>query len=108
MSTGGTTATTGCSPLGDPSVHADEHLRFGDVSDERSDARPSDRRAFWSRTPDRDNQRHHVGDDKMTTGLENERWVYGFDQIGEAQEAVDGDWDRVRGLLGGKGANLAT
>jgi pyruvate, orthophosphate dikinase len=35
------------------------------------------------------------------------RWVYGFDQLDEAKAAVDGDWDRVRGLLGGKGANLA-
>ncbi|MGI9612294.1 MAG: pyruvate, phosphate dikinase [Acidimicrobiales bacterium] len=33
-------------------------------------------------------------------------WVYRFDQIDEAQEAVGGDWDDVRGLLGGKGANL--
>ncbi len=35
------------------------------------------------------------------------RWVYGFDQIAEARAAVDDDWDAVRGLLGGKGANLA-
>ena len=35
------------------------------------------------------------------------RWVYGFDQLDEAKAAVDGDWERVRGLLGGKGANLA-
>src|SRR5688572_7397940 len=35
------------------------------------------------------------------------RWVYGFDQVDEAKAAVDGDWERVRGLLGGKGANLA-
>ncbi len=33
-------------------------------------------------------------------------WVYRFDQIDEARELVDGDWDSVRGLLGGKGANL--
>ncbi len=33
-------------------------------------------------------------------------WVYRFDQIDDAQESVGGDWDRVRGLLGGKGANL--
>ncbi len=33
-------------------------------------------------------------------------WVYGFDQIGEAEELVGGSWDEVRGLLGGKGANL--
>src|SRR3546814_11821778 len=35
------------------------------------------------------------------------RWVYGFDDLDAAKAAVDGDWDRVRGLLGGKGANLA-
>ncbi|MBN2177119.1 MAG: pyruvate, phosphate dikinase [Demequinaceae bacterium] len=36
----------------------------------------------------------------------SKRWVYGFDQVDEAQEYVGGDWDKVRGLLGGKGANL--
>ncbi|HLF56869.1 MAG TPA: pyruvate, phosphate dikinase [Thermoanaerobaculia bacterium] len=35
------------------------------------------------------------------------RWVYGFDELAEAEAAADGSWDRVRGLLGGKGANLA-
>ncbi len=35
------------------------------------------------------------------------RWVYGFDQIAEARTAVNDDWDALRGLLGGKGANLA-
>jgi pyruvate,orthophosphate dikinase len=34
------------------------------------------------------------------------KWVYTLDEINEAEAAVDGDWDRVRGLLGGKGANL--
>ncbi|MFW2390361.1 MAG: pyruvate, phosphate dikinase, partial [Polyangiales bacterium] len=34
------------------------------------------------------------------------KWVYTFDEIDQAEAAVDGDWDRVRGLLGGKGANL--
>ena len=34
-------------------------------------------------------------------------WVYGFDQVEDAEHAVDGEWDAVRGLLGGKGANLA-
>ncbi len=33
-------------------------------------------------------------------------WVYGFDQVDEAEAAVGGEWERVRGLLGGKGANL--
>jgi pyruvate,orthophosphate dikinase len=34
-------------------------------------------------------------------------WLYRFDQLGDAEQAVGGDWDAVRGLLGGKGANLA-
>ena len=34
------------------------------------------------------------------------RWVYTFDDVDQAQEAVGGDWDLVRALLGGKGANL--
>jgi pyruvate,orthophosphate dikinase len=34
------------------------------------------------------------------------KWVYLFDQVDEA-EKVSGSWDGVRGLLGGKGANLA-
>ncbi|MDJ0663344.1 MAG: pyruvate, phosphate dikinase [Acidimicrobiia bacterium] len=34
------------------------------------------------------------------------KWVYTFDEVSEA-EALVGDWDNVRGLLGGKGANLA-
>jgi len=34
------------------------------------------------------------------------KWVYALDEINEAEAAVGGDWDRVRGLLGGKGANL--
>ncbi len=35
-----------------------------------------------------------------------EKWVYGFDEVDEAEDHVDGDWEAVRGLLGGKGANL--
>ncbi|WP_428263338.1 pyruvate, phosphate dikinase [Haliangium sp.] len=34
------------------------------------------------------------------------KWVYLFSEVDEA-EAYAGDWDGVRGLLGGKGANLA-
>jgi pyruvate,orthophosphate dikinase len=34
------------------------------------------------------------------------KWVYGFDEVAHAEEAVGGDWDEARGLLGGKGANL--
>ncbi len=35
------------------------------------------------------------------------KWVYLFDDIEQAQAAAGGQWDAVRGLLGGKGANLA-
>ncbi len=34
------------------------------------------------------------------------KWVYTFDEVSEA-EALVGEWENVRGLLGGKGANLA-
>jgi len=34
------------------------------------------------------------------------KWIYTLDEIDQAEAAVDGSWDRVRGLLGGKGANL--
>ncbi len=34
------------------------------------------------------------------------KWVYRFDEVDEAEAALDNDWDQVRGLLGGKGANL--
>jgi pyruvate,orthophosphate dikinase len=34
------------------------------------------------------------------------KWVYTLDELDEAEASVGGDWDRVRGLLGGKGANL--
>ncbi|MHC1740005.1 MAG: pyruvate, phosphate dikinase [Anaerolineaceae bacterium] len=35
------------------------------------------------------------------------KWVYLFGEIEKAKQYVGGDWDKVRGLLGGKGANLA-
>jgi pyruvate,orthophosphate dikinase len=35
------------------------------------------------------------------------KWVYLFHEIEKAEKYVKGDWDAVRGLLGGKGANLA-
>lgn len=35
------------------------------------------------------------------------KWVYLFDEVDQIQEGFGGDWDKVRGLLGGKGANLA-
>jgi pyruvate,orthophosphate dikinase len=34
------------------------------------------------------------------------KWVYGFDEVADAEKRAGGDWDGVRGLLGGKGANL--
>ncbi len=35
------------------------------------------------------------------------KWVYLFDEIDQAEAYTGGDWEEVRGLLGGKGANLA-
>jgi len=35
------------------------------------------------------------------------KWVYLFHDLDQAEKYVGGDWERVRGLLGGKGANLA-
>ncbi|MGZ5384691.1 MAG: PEP/pyruvate-binding domain-containing protein, partial [Acidimicrobiia bacterium] len=42
----------------------------------------------------------------MTMGNER-KWVYGFDEVEDAEAYVGGSWDGVRGLMGGKGANLA-
>ncbi len=36
-----------------------------------------------------------------------EKWVYLFNEVELAEELVGGKWSDVRGLLGGKGANLA-
>ncbi len=35
------------------------------------------------------------------------KWVFLFNEVEQAEKYVKGDWDKVRGLLGGKGANLA-
>ncbi|MBN2499819.1 MAG: pyruvate, phosphate dikinase [Anaerolineales bacterium] len=35
------------------------------------------------------------------------KWVYTFDEVEQAEAAVGGEWEGVRSLLGGKGANLA-
>ena len=35
------------------------------------------------------------------------RYVFRFDELDAARETAGGDWDSVRGLLGGKGAGLA-
>ena len=35
------------------------------------------------------------------------KWVYGFNEVDQAEKYVGGDWEEVRALMGGKGANLA-
>ena len=35
------------------------------------------------------------------------RWVFRFDELDTVERQLGGKWDAVRGLLGGKGANLA-
>ncbi len=37
----------------------------------------------------------------------SKKWVYLFSEVNQAEDYVRGDWDEVRALLGGKGANLA-
>lgn len=37
----------------------------------------------------------------------SKKWVYLFNEVTAAEKAVGGQWDDVRALLGGKGANLA-
>jgi pyruvate,orthophosphate dikinase len=37
----------------------------------------------------------------------SKKWVYRFDEVEQAEKYVGGNWDGVRALLGGKGANLA-
>ena len=37
----------------------------------------------------------------------NEKWVFQFSEVEQAEKYVGGDWEDVRALLGGKGANLA-
>lgn len=39
--------------------------------------------------------------------MAEKKWVYLFNEIKEAEQYCGNDWDKVRGLLGGKGANLA-
>src|SRR3972149_4853326 len=34
-------------------------------------------------------------------------WVYAFNEVAAVEKTVGGNWDDVRALLGGKGANLA-
>ncbi len=35
------------------------------------------------------------------------KYVYLFNEVQQAEERLEGSWEKVRGLLGGKGANLA-
>ncbi|OGO25020.1 MAG: pyruvate, phosphate dikinase, partial [Chloroflexi bacterium RBG_16_52_11] len=39
--------------------------------------------------------------------MSDKKWVYLFDEVDQAEQYVGGNWDNVRALLGGKGANLA-
>ncbi|HEY57541.1 MAG TPA: pyruvate, phosphate dikinase [Anaerolineae bacterium] len=39
--------------------------------------------------------------------MSDKKWVYLFSEVDQAEAYVGGSWDAVRGLLGGKGANLA-
>lgn len=39
--------------------------------------------------------------------MSEKKWVYLFNEVDEVERAVGGTWDRVRALLGGKGAGLA-
>jgi pyruvate,orthophosphate dikinase len=39
--------------------------------------------------------------------MSDEKWVYLFEDVDEAEKYVGGEWEGVRSLLGGKGANLA-
>ena len=44
---------------------------------------------------------------KSDLHMEDKLYVYLLSQVEQVRELLDNDWDRVRGLLGGKGANLA-
>jgi pyruvate, orthophosphate dikinase len=39
--------------------------------------------------------------------MADKKWVYLFTEVDQAEDYVGGDWEGVRSLLGGKGANLA-
>ena len=39
--------------------------------------------------------------------MTEKQWVYLFNEVDKAKNAVGGEWEDVRALLGGKGANLA-
>jgi len=42
----------------------------------------------------------------MAADKTNQKYVYLFNDIDDALGRFDGDWEALRGLLGGKGANL--
>jgi pyruvate,orthophosphate dikinase len=48
-----------------------------------------------------------MSDVNKTASADKKKYVYLFTEVEEAEEYVGGDWEGVRGLLGGKGANLA-
>lgn len=37
----------------------------------------------------------------------SQKWVYLFQEVEEAEKKCNGSWDKVRALLGGKGAGLS-
>jgi len=39
--------------------------------------------------------------------MTDKQWVFRFEQLAEAEKYVGNNWDDIRGLFGGKGANLA-
>ena len=39
--------------------------------------------------------------------MSDNKWIYLFREVEQAEKHMDGSWEGVRGLLGGKGANLA-
>jgi pyruvate,orthophosphate dikinase len=44
---------------------------------------------------------------KDTIHSNGHRWVYRFDELDAVQQMLGGSWDKVRALLGGKGAGIA-
>jgi pyruvate,orthophosphate dikinase len=43
---------------------------------------------------------------KETINSSGHRWVYRFDELDAVQEKLGDSWDKVRALLGGKGAGI--
>ncbi len=38
--------------------------------------------------------------------IKDNKWVFTFDELDQAEQHIGSDWEKIRGLLGGKGANL--